>query len=300
MSNSRRDFIKKATILSIATPLGVRASNPVQKKVRFGLATDSHYADRDPAGTRYYRQSTDKLKEFTEVMNKEKVDFVIHLGDFKDEDSGRKELDTLHYLNEIEEVFSQFEGKTFHCVGNHDVDSITKKQFLENITNSGISKEKSYYSFDVNGIHFVVLDANFDAEGNDHFFKEGGDWQDTNITTPQLNWLKEDLKTTPFPTVVFCHHPLFKYPSKKYKYHINNYEEVQRILEDSGKVLGVFQGHVHDEKFVEQKGIHYITQFGMVDYSGLENNCFSLVEIDEKEIRIHGYKRSTSRQLKTM
>ena len=31
-------------------------------------------------------------------------------------------------------------GPRYHCVGNHDVDSITKQQFLENIENTGIPK----------------------------------------------------------------------------------------------------------------------------------------------------------------
>jgi alkaline phosphatase len=35
----------------------------------------------------------------------------------------------------------------------------------------------------------------------------------------------------------------------------------------------------------------------MVDFEGLENNSFSIVEIDKKQIRITGYKRATNSEL---
>ena len=277
-----------------ATSFSLASGN---SKVRFGVVADTHYADRDLVGTRYYRESLSKLEEFVSTMNAEKVDFVIHLGDFKDEDENKREEDTLRFLNELESVFSKFIGPKFHCVGNHDVDSITKQQFLANVENTGIPSDRSYYSFDVAGTHFVVLDANFDKAGKDHFFKEGSDWQDTNIPQSQLDWLKSDLKKTRKPTIIFCHHPLHEYRRDGYKFEINNYQEVQSILNESGMVRAVIQGHVHEEKFVEIDGIHYISQLAMVDYSGLENSSFSLVEIDEKEIVVQGYRRAGSKRL---
>ena len=68
-------------------------------------------------------------------------------------------------------------------------------------------------------------------------------------------------------------------------------------MEASGKVTAVFQGHVHQEDVVELNGIHYCTQLGMVDYSGLENNSFAIVEITSKEIKIDGYKRAATKRL---
>jgi len=293
---TRRTFML-TSLAAMASGASALSRPAKQKKVRFGVVTDTHYADRDMVGVRYYRESLNKLEEFVNVMNSQEVDFVIHLGDFKDEDENKREQDTLKYLSELEKVFVGFNGPRFHCIGNHDVDSITKQQFLANVENSGIPNDRSYYSFDFDSTHFVVLDANYHKDGRDQFFKEGADWQDTNIPQGQLDWLEEDLTQTKNPAIVFCHHPLHEYRRDGHKFEANNYQEVQRIMEGSGKIQAVFQGHVHEEKFVEIDGIHYISQLAMVDYSGLENSSFSLVEVDEKEMAIHGYRRSGSKRL---
>lgn len=296
----RRKFVKNMGLFNVGSmviPLEFLNVGK-EKYVRFGIASDSHYADREPAGTRYYRQSLGKMREFVTEMNSEEVDFVIHLGDFKDEDRTKNEMSTLDYLKKIEQVYSEFRGPRFHCVGNHDVDSITKKQFLEHIENTDIPQDKSYYSFDIKGCHFVVLDANFNEDGSNHYFLEGTDWQNTNLTKEQLKWLELDLEQTENPTFIFCHHPLFEFNREGKKYHINKFEKVQQILNDSGKVLAVFQGHVHEERHIEIKGIHYITQNGMVDYQGWENNSFAMVEIRRNEMQLFGYQRANSNDFK--
>lgn len=278
-------------------PMSLSACS-TRRQVRFGITTDSHFADRPPSGTRYYRQSLQKMKEFVDVMNEEKVDFVVHLGDFKDEDANKEASDTLSYLFQIESVYQEFTGPCYHCVGNHDVDSITKTQFLSNVLNTGVSPSRSYYSFDRGGFHFVVLDANYDKDGRDHYFKEGADWQNTNIPPDQLRWLANDLETTSKATIIFCHHPLYEYSSEGSKYHVNNFREVQNCLEDSGKVVAVFQGHVHAENAVEINGIYYHTLYGMVDYPGKANNSFAIVEANKSSLVINGYYRTSDQQVR--
>ncbi|NAS13838.1 metallophosphoesterase family protein [Poritiphilus flavus] len=292
---TRRVFIKNTGLFTLSTmvfPFHASLANLPGDKVRIGIATDSHYADRDSGGTRYYRGALDKMREFVDVMNREKVDFVIHLGDFKDEDQTKDTKKTLSYLRKIELVYSGFKGPRYHCIGNHDVDSITKAQFLDNIENTDIPKGKSYYSFDLKGLHIIILDANFNKDGTDQYYLEGADWQDPNLTEEQLDWLEEDLKETKKATLVFCHHPLFEFHREGYRFHINEYERVQKLLESSTKVLAVLQGHVHEERQRTINGIHYITQNGMVDFQGLENNSFSILEIQDNSMKLHGYRRA--------
>ncbi len=266
--------------------------------LRFGLTADSHYANRPHRGTRFYNESHLKMREFVEIMNQKKVDFIMHLGDMKDEDENKKEQDTLNYLKIIESEFSNFNGPTYHCVGNHDVDSITKSQFLNGIENTNIPKTNSYYSFDFNQFHCIVLDANYTEDGIDHFYKSPINFQNTNIPNKEIDWLEKDLlENTNKMVLVFCHHPLFEYFRKGYQFHINNYQEIQKLFLSHGNVIAVFQGHVHQERFQLIKGTHYITQLGMVDYSGLDNNCFALVEINHQSIEIFGYKRSSNQSL---
>ncbi|MCV6630532.1 MAG: metallophosphoesterase [Flavobacteriaceae bacterium] len=294
----RREFLKQGGILVATTTVFPLASfaKGSNNKVRFGLCTDSHYADRPFKGTRYYKDAIAKMQEFVQTMNDEAVDFVMHLGDFKDEDPKQNPTDTLRYLQRIEKEYAQFEGARYHCIGNHDVDSISKSSFLAHIQNTGIDNNRSYYAFDKGGYHFVVLDANYDKQGKDHFFAAGSDWQDTNIPKEQLDWLQQDLAQTQLPTIVFCHHPLFAFYRGGNKYHINNFKAVQRILENSKQVVAVLQGHVHQESHQQINQIHYITRLGMVDYKGLENNSFSIVSIEDGMLYLKGYKRATAQQ----
>ena len=271
------------------------------KKLRFGLTADSHYADRQPYRNRFYRDSVVKMREFIQTMEKEKVDFIMHLGDFKDEDEKKLEKDTLKYLEVIESEYAKFRGPRFHCIGNHDVDSITKVQFLNGIENTSIPKKDSYYSFDFNEIHCIVLDANYSEDGVDHFYKNPINFRNTNIPEKEISWLKNDLLIhQDKPTLVFCHHPIFEYYRDGKQYHVNNFLEIQSLLEQHGNVLLVLQGHVHQEKFVQINGIHYITQLAMVDYPGIENNSFALIEIGSGYIKIIGFKRSSSQILNTL
>ncbi|MCY4161849.1 MAG: metallophosphoesterase, partial [Flavobacteriaceae bacterium] len=155
---SRRKFIWQSSLTTLAMTSGFSLTT-TKNNLRFGLTADSHYAKRPQRGTRFYNESHLKMREFVQIMNQKKVDFIMHLGDMKDQDENEKEQDTLNYLNIIESEFSNFNGPKYHCVGNHDVDSITKSQFLNGIENTNIPKTNSYYSFDFNPFHCIVLDA---------------------------------------------------------------------------------------------------------------------------------------------
>ena len=277
---------------------GNRCQSSNEPIIRFGLVTDSHYADREPGGTRYYRESLAKMQECVEVFNREKVDFAIHLGDFKDEDGAKNSADTLKYLQALEGIYAQFNGPRYHCVGNHDVDSITKQQFLANIENTGIDAQQSYYRFEQKGIQFIVLDGNFYEDGRDHFYAEGANWQDIRIPQKELDWLAQTLQKNNQPTIVFCHHPTFEYLHGDHVYHLQNYEAVQDLFQQSQQVAAVFHGHTHQDTYQEIKGIHYLTMLGMVDHSGPENNAYAIAELyPDASMEIIGYRRVTNKSM---
>ncbi|HNY76910.1 MAG: metallophosphoesterase [Sedimentisphaerales bacterium] len=261
--------------------------------MRFGVVTDCHYADVDPAGTRFYRQSLDKLAECVDRMNTEKVDFLIELGDFKDQGRPPVERDTLAYLQEAEAVFQRFGGPTYHVLGNHDVDSISKAQFLARVTNTRIDPGRSYYSFDVKGLHCIVLDADYrsDGVGYDH---GDFDWTDANVPADELDWLRKDLAAAPGPAVVFIHQLLDGADSVS----VRNAPQVRAILEESGKIQVVFQGHHHEGRYNRIKGIHYYTLRAVVEGQGADSNSYAIVEVaDNASIRIFGHRRAVSATL---
>ena len=257
------------------------------------MVTDCHYADADAAGTRFYRQSLGKLRECVTLMNAEKVDFLIELGDFKDQDKPPVEQKTLSYLQEVERVFQGFHGPTYHVLGNHDMDSLSKAQFMAEVENTHIRPGRSYYSFDVNGLHFIVLDANFKADGS--AYDHGNfDWTDANIPPEELAWLERNLAEASNSCIVFTHQLLDGSGSV----YINNASDARRILEASGKVLTVFQGHHHSGDYNNIAGIHYYTLKALIEGSGDENNSYAITEIHPGgDIVITGYRKAENRQL---
>lgn len=295
----RRAFLRSAFAVTagpVATSLSYTCnltSSRGNRSVRFGVVTDCHYADVDPAGTRFYRQSLDKLAECVDRMNAEKVDFLIELGDFKDQGGPPVERDTLAYLQEVETVFQRFCGPTYHVLGNHDVDSISKAQFLARVSNTRIDPSRSYYSFDVNGLHCVVLDANYRSDGMDYDHGDF-DWTDTNIPAHELEWLRKDLAVAPGPAVVFIHQLLDGTDSVS----VRNAQQVRAILEESGTVQVVFQGHHHEGRYRRINGIHYYTLRAVVEGQGADSNSYAIVEVaDDPPIRIFGCRRAVGATL---
>ena len=99
----RRRFLKYLSHTPLFLALGPNACSKKEPElvIRFGMVTDSHYADREVGGTRYYREALSKMEDCVTVMNKEAVSFLIHLGDFKDQDKEPTEAKTLQYLQEL-------------------------------------------------------------------------------------------------------------------------------------------------------------------------------------------------------
>ena len=264
--------------------------------IRFGMFSDVHYANRESAGTRFYNQSLAKVQEAVDRMNQEKLDFLIELGDFKDQEAVPNEVNTLKFLTDIETVFQKFNGPTYHVLGNHDMDGISKQQFLERVDNTNIPKSQSYYSFNRKGIHFVVLDGNFTKSGK--AYDHGNyTWDDASISTEEIEWLKSDMKSNKFPVIVFIHQMLE--PSKSAKHAVQNATEVRQILEQSKNVLCVLQGHVHEEIYNRINGIHYYSVNAVIEGDGAENNAYMIVDVyKDGSLKIDGYRRATDREMK--
>jgi len=292
---SRRDILKcsgiAAASLTGAAP-ALLAERPKPKaKLSFGIVTDSHYADRSPGGSRHYRESLVKMAECVGLMNEKKAKFVVELGDFKDQ--AAKAETTIEYLRAIEKAFGKFKGPRYHAMGNHDVDNISKKQFLDNVENTKIPRDAKYYSFDAGGVHFIVLDANFRSDGKDY---DSGNfnWTDANVPKAELDWLRKDLTAGTSPAVVFNHQQL----DGKGGHTVKNAPEVRGVLAKSGRVLAVFQGHNHRGGHSLIEGIHYYTLKAMVEGSGEANNAYAVVEVGENlDITVTGYRKAASKRL---
>jgi len=252
--------------------------------LKIGLIADVHYADADTRGTRYYRESLGKMREAAETLNREKVDLAVELGDLIDTPSPPDARAEAGFLGAIAAEFRKIGREQHYVLGNHCVSALTKEQFL-----AACGQKKSYYSFDRNGIHLVILDACFRADGTPYAagnFK----WTDSDIPRAERDWLEADLKATPHPTLVFVHQRLDLPPGHAYA--VATAPAVRAVLEKSGKVLAVFQGHSHKNQYREINGIPYCVLAAMVEGGGRENSGYSSLSVfADGSLELTGFRR---------
>jgi len=272
-----------AMVASGALRLAEAKDERDRPKVRIGLVTDLHYGDKPPAGTRYYRETPAKLAEAAKRFQEEKTDLVVELGDLIDgADSVEVEK---AYVKRIVKDFAAIPGQHRYVLGNHCVSSLTKPEFL-----SLVGQQRSYDSFDLNGYHFVLLDACFRGDGQP-YGRKNFDWTDSCIAPAEVEWLREDLRKTPHKTVVFVHQRLDVGPP----HGVKNGPQVRKALEESQKVQAVLQGHSHKNAHQEIAGIHYVTLAAMIEGSGQENNAYAVMDILPGDaIRVRGFRRQKS------
>ncbi|MDR0610390.1 MAG: metallophosphoesterase [Planctomycetaceae bacterium] len=290
---SRRAFLYQGTLIfstAVISPFCLQADVLETKKtvLRIGLLTDIHYADKEHAGSRYYRESVSKIATANDELRKQKLDFLVELGDLidtvKEPETDKKHLKTIN--SELQKI----SDKRYYILGNHCVETLTKDEFL-----SEIGQEKSFFSFDRNGYHFIVLDACFRQDGTS-YGRNNAHWTDTKIPDLELEWLQADLSITKFPVIVFLHQRLDVENQKSIA--VKNADQVRKLLEESGQVRLVLQGHEHGGGYKEIAGIPYCTLSAVIEGSGLKNNSFSFLEIiEDGDWLLHGFFKQKSRKI---
>ena len=268
--------------------------------VRFGIVTDIHYADHDAdkaplgvVGRRYYRESLRKLDEAVAVFNTRGLDFVIELGDFKDDSGGRDP--TLAHLDRIEASFARFNGPRYHVAGNHDFDCITADEFFSRIPNAGVASKTGYYSFEKGGVKFIVLNACFDSKMRP--YSCCNPWDDANVPGEELAWFEKELGSANGKVIVFCHQRLED--SAEPQHLIKNAEAVRSLMEKSGKVCGVITGHQHRGGMRMLNGIPYYSLRALVCDSGEGANSFAEVAVyPSGNFTVMGWRNAVSRGTK--
>ncbi len=205
--------------------------------VRFGLCTDVHLPTMHDAE---YRITT-----FIDAMKKENPDFIIELGDFGTPDPK---------YGQYFDIWNSFPGETYHVIGNHEMDGGTSREKALEYR----KMNSSYYSFNKNGFHFIVLD------GNDKKSPEAKGYKQF-IGSEQVAWLKKELTAATTPVVIFSHQGLSHYKGADEDYGVENFKEIQGILENhnrqnpAAKVIACFNGHTHWDYAENIGGIWYIT-----------------------------------------
>jgi len=223
--------------------------------MKFVIITDSHIGPcAFYKGTNRIMSNMSEvvLQQLVELVNSEEgVSFVAQLGDMSQDDVRfpNVEFDRANFKRALW-YFSRFNMPVHHAVGNHDRENLEYKDLCSLLGYSTL-----HYSFDREGYHCVFLYTR-------HF-----NHRDMVIESDQLLWLKEDLAKTRLPSLVFMHHPVsdqdlsgnFWFSETPEKALVKNRLEVREIFEQSGKVIGVFNGHLHSNAMTVHRGIPYFT-----------------------------------------
>ena len=313
-----------ATVVLPVNPLievAVRAGETAAEgrgrdSVRFAVTTDCHLLGRRTPGNERH------LREFVDEITRWKPDFVIDLGDFSCQAGDGRTTPALHDaqlqgLVHHWSVLSKVPCRAYIAIGNHDVgwlrggNETIKPADLYAGPHSGedITKDEllavtrmphRYYSFNVRGCHFIVLDADnardatAPAQGRDGvaggYYIDGG----------QMAWLRKDLASHREKiTAVFCHQELHHTPPEgsgeggdvpfppvgKEGSYVDNGWQLREMFKAHGSVLVCFSGHKHRNRWTVYGGVHYIT-LAATHWKG----CHAKVTISDK-LSVRGHAR---------
>ncbi len=269
----RRLFLACFLVVSVFALCGAES-------VRLALIADVHAHDTNSPNERKVMINwEERVNAFITAAEGWSADAAISLGDFVNgrfvmgADLGEPER-ILGILDQTIEVFSAFDGPVHYVIGNHEVYDLSKSQILD-----ATGEASTYYSFDLNGFHFVILDAQFDKNENDYGHIA---WMVQGLVpTVELEWLKQDLAATELPTVVFIHQPLDSdFELLAGGPPVYNHLEVRTVLEGDGDVIAVFAGHDHDSHHSVINDVHYFTIASMVDHDDPTPLTWAFVTID--------------------
>lgn len=284
-STSRRAFLK-GSALCLASAATVALPLEERPALRLGLITDIHHADKPTSGTRHYRDSLAKVRESVATFNRHDIQVAVELGDIVDR--AETVAVELAYLEQIEEEYAKISAERHYVLGNHCVDTLNKEQFLEHT-----GAEKTYYSFDRAGTHFVILDACFRRDGTP-YGNRNFTWTDTAIPPRELRWLERDLQKNRRPTIVFAHQRLDTHDA----HGVKNSPQVRRILEAHGQVQAVFQGHSHRNEIRWMRGIPYVTLQATIEGAGPANGACSILDLHaDGRLVLEGFRQQVDRRL---
>lgn len=240
----------KSVIITIFITLSFTVfSNAVEshkKKDKFSFAffTDIHLNKSD-------NNCFEGIEKAIESAKKNHIDFILTGGDNVDIDVLKKDAKTAHELYQHYAKIIKNAGIDYHVtIGNHDRFFGCEKD--EPLYNEGLFEKyihKSYYSFDYQGWHFIVLNTSNSV-----------------VDEKQKAWLAEDLSKVEaeVPIIVSTHVPFLSvyYPALKGKYTstdtFSNFKEIWDMFGDKNLKL-VLQGHMHLYEEIKVKGVQFIT-----------------------------------------
>lgn len=218
--------------------------------MKVGFFTDSHYSSaKVTCDVRYNSLSLGKIRRAYAEFCRCGCELVVFLGDLTDtEEAHDKEIEN---IREIRAVIEASGIPTMVVMGNHDAVAFTQEEFYD-VLGEGCRPR----NIDCGDTHILFLDACYYYTSGLHYAPHvEGTWMDTYY--PFVEELKETL-TALEGDVYICMHQNID-PTISEDHCLHNDAMLRRVLEDSGKVRCVYQGHYHDGSEHREGEIRYKT-----------------------------------------
>lgn len=302
--SNRRHFLRTcAGFTLLLAPLPGFAA-PGATPLRIGLVTDAHSADREPQGTRHYRQSPDRLRAAIRAFNESKVDLVMQLGDLVDK--GPDPLPAALAL------FKACTAPVVHLAGNHDFDN-------------GAAGVTAQLGFDIAGPErgarsesrsgWRFLHLNGAAVSTYAWLAESEPYREAGETLAQLKkvkapnaqpwngglgagqraWLKAQLKASAEAgerVIVFCHFPVLDATGA---HNLWDAGETLALLADAPHVAAWINGHNHAGGYARRGSTHHLNLRAVVETP--DTSAFAIATLFADRIEIAGTGREPSRKM---
>lgn len=203
-------------------------------------------------------------------------DIIINMGDVIADKDRREDIET---YKEFINLFREIKEPVIHVIGNHEAKHIPRTKLAK-----FIKQKDTYYSKNIDGFHFIVLDGRWD--GYPYFLPE-----------KQIEWLKKDLNKNQLPTIICIHYPVdeqnigdnpYFTEHRKINFFIDKKSKVRSIFEQSKNVLLVIQGHSHFPSKQEINDIVYLTIPSLTENNGKgkPSNKYTEIDINDKTHKI--------------
>lgn len=242
MNIKRRNFLGSAALLAggLVSPKAFAAGDN-SESVKFSVFADMHFRVGN------YNWTVERMAQILERARKNKVDFIIHCGDF---------CHDVRTAGPVLDQFNNFELPHYHTMGNHDFEG-TKT--LEEVVSAYQMKDGNFYSFDRGVFRFIVLDTNYfrRPDGSLMHYASSTAYEKCHqkeaiLPPEQIAFLREKLSTAKGPCAIFSHHG-FKHTSG-----ITNAAEAKDAVFDSQKYPVIWiNGHHHRNSLKLEKQVAF-------------------------------------------
>ncbi len=232
---------------------------PDKNNLRLAFYTDVH------ARTEW--NTPDALVLTANSINAQKPDLVIGGGDYITDGFQSSAASVAHRWDAYMTLHNHIEADLYPAIGNHDLVAALPEDGTEAAANpkaiylQKTGLERTYYSFDAKGYHFIVLDS-VEVTGGKYKYRGF-------ISPEQLAWLEQDLAQlkADMPIVVVTHIPLVTafynvtqgvdFQPRPNRVIVNNKAVLERFKHHN--LILVLQGHLHVEELYQWGDTTFIT-----------------------------------------